>query len=276
VIVNGEYINQVSLSDRSVQFGDGCFTTLLVTKGIAEFWSAHRQRLMQGCERLSINFSAWELLEKSVYELSQKHNKAVLKVIISRGIGGRGYGTDESAVPSFFISQHAFPNHYLEWQAQGIALSLSPILLAKQPLLAGIKHLNRLEQVLIKQQLQHTTFDDVIVCDTDKHLVESSAANLFWCIGNTWFTPDLSQSGVDGVMRNQVLRYFKQQGIAVKLVKIGSEALLKAEQLFLCNSVMKVIPARNFQANPQAQVVHYEPKQLQELHHWLSLESSKK
>lgn len=275
VIVNGENNNQVSLSDRSVQFGDGCFTTLVVTDGIPEFWSAHKQRLKQGCDRLGIQFTAWQSLEMSVHQLAQQHTSAVIKIIISRGVGGRGYGTDNTVEPSYFVSQHGFPSHYDKWQEQGISVSLSPIYLAKQPLLAGIKHLNRLEQVLIKQQLQATTFDDLIVCDSDQNIVESSAANLFWRIGQEWCTPDLSYSGVDGVMRNLVMRYFEQQSISVKLVRIGLEAILNAEQVFICNSVMKVISVKNFQTTLQSQVVHYKHTQIQDLRNWLVLESRK-
>lgn len=271
--MNGEYNNQVNLSDRAVQFGDGCFTTLAANEGIPEFWPAHKHRLKQGCERLGIVFSEWESLENSVYKLSSQHDKAVIKVIISRGSGGRGYATDDTVKPNYFVSQHGFPLHYIEWQERGITMSVSPIYLAKQPLLAGIKHLNRLEQVLIKQQLQQASFDDVVVCDTDQNMVESSAANLFWRKGDTWYTPDLSCSGVNGVMRNQVLRYFEQHSITVKSVKSGTKALLDAEQVFICNSVMKVIPVKNFQTNPQAQVVHYQHIQLENLRKWLVSES---
>lgn len=261
------------MSDRSIQFGDGCFTTLAVTEGVPEFWTAHKNRLKQGCDRLGILFTAWESLENSVYELSSQQDKAVIKVIISRGSGGRGYGTDSTVKPNYFVSKHGFPSQYHNWQEQGISVSISPISLAKQPLLAGIKHLNRLEQVLIKQQLQHTTFDDVIVCDSDQNIVESSAANLFWRKGGDWFTPDLSHSGVDGVMRNQVLRYFEQQGVAVQSVKTGAEALLEAEQVFICNSIMKVISVNNFRTNPQAQVIQYEHIPLEKLRKWLVSES---
>jgi 4-amino-4-deoxychorismate lyase len=179
------------------------------------------------------------------------------------------------APPTYFVSQHEFPDHYQKWQEQGISVAVSPVLLAKQPLLAGIKHLNRLEQVLIKQQLQQTSFDDVIVCDNEQHIIETSAANLFWRKGSDWYTPDLTGSGVDGVMRNQLLRYFATHNNPATIIQTGLRAILAADEVFICNSLMKVVPVLNIQVTPDTQVIHYKPKQKIDMLNWLSLESRK-
>lgn len=258
-----------------MQYGDGCFTTVAVTSGVVEFWSLHKSRLQQGCDRLKIAFDNWPVVEQYINEISSTPDPIVIKVIISRGVGGRGYSTDPNAQSSFFISQHPFPAHYQQWQEDGISLTLSEVKLAQQPLLAGVKHLNRLEQVLVKQDLQLSQFDDAIVCDTQGHIVETSASNIFWYRDHQWYTPNLTECGVDGVMRNLILRYFAQQNLAVNIVKAKIDTIKKAESVFICNSLMKVIPVANFQTNEDYQMVHYTKFDPQHITQWLTEQTLK-
>ena len=162
--------------------------------------------------------------------------------MITRGSGGRGYHPEGAVNPRFIITHHPLPTHYSDWQRKGISVTTSPIELALQPLLAGIKHLNRLEQVLIKQALAKTPFDDAIVCDTRQQVVESSMGNLFWYNKDVWYTADLSGAGVEGVMRNLVLDVMQQIGQEVLIVKQGIHTLFSAQEIFVCNALMKLVP----------------------------------
>ncbi|MFT4995482.1 MAG: 4-amino-4-deoxychorismate lyase [Paraglaciecola sp.] len=246
MIVNGQPQTQLNIADRALQYGDGCFTTLAVRHGRAELWAEHLIRLKLSCARLHIVFSDWNALHRDVKTLIKDQTEVVLKIIISRGEGGRGYGVLGVGQPSYILSLYAMPQHYQQWQGQGIDLGHSPIKLARQPLLAGIKHLNRLEQVLIKYELEQSPYLDAVVCDTDNMMVETSAANLFWRQGPLWFTPQLLNSGVEGLMRNVVMDIFKQNAVAIQAVSAGVSSLQQAQEVFICNSLMGVVPIKSF------------------------------
>lgn len=241
----------IAIADRALQYGDGCFTTIAYRNSQLEHFDAHIKRLKKACQVLFIEFEAWHSLIASVHQSLKQPVPAtadcVIKIIISRGQGGRGYSPQGCDNPNFIISQHVMPSHYQQWQSAGIPLTISPIKLAKQPLLAGIKHLNRLEQVLIKQALLATDYLDALVCDTENILIESSIANVFWYENNTWFTPSVNDCGVAGVMRQTLLDVFKTKGVIVKQTQRAITDLAGIEEMFLCNSLMKVVPVTHIQ-----------------------------
>lgn len=234
--------DSIVASDRIVQYGDGCFTTMAVSGGEAELFSGHIQRLQLSCEKLFIPFDEWQSLQSKIKQIAQGVGNGGIKVIISRGKGGRGYSPQGAGEALCYLSTFSAPEHYQSWRKNGISLSLSPVTLAKQPLLAGIKHLNRLEQVLVKYHMQDSNSDDVIVCDTDGIMIETSAGNLIWEHDQQWFTPDLSQSGVAGVMCNAMMAFLQANNQIVQQIRVKPEALFSAQQLYICNSLMGVVP----------------------------------
>ncbi|WP_166422936.1 aminodeoxychorismate lyase [Paraglaciecola sp. 20A4] len=242
MIVNGLPAEQIDIADRATQYGDGCFTTMAVKQGEIELWKAHLERLKHTCERLYIPFTDWDELSRSAFNCAQNETLAVLKILISRGSGGRGYSPIGADKPVYIITLHPMPTQYKCWQEIGIELNVSNITLAKQPLLAGLKHLNRLEQVFIKRELALDAFHDCIVLDTDNMIIESSVGNLFWFHDNAWFTPSLCFSGVEGVMRNHIIEHFKQNAIDFYLCREGLNTIQSAIEVFVCNSLMGVVP----------------------------------
>ncbi|MDN4503339.1 aminodeoxychorismate lyase [Alteromonadaceae bacterium BrNp21-10] len=237
----------LSVSDRAVQYGDGCFTTIAVVNAKAQLCEAHIKRLQHACERLYLPFALWQQLASEIASTANQLDNGVIKVLISRGSGGRGYDPIPATSPHYIISTHVLPPHYSQWQQQGIELELSNISLGKQPLLAGIKHLNRLEQVLIKRQQVLNQWQDVLVTDTDGMMVETSAANLFWQNNGSWYTPDLHYCGVEGVMRNKVIEVMKNNGINVLEVRMPVSQLTSASAVFITNSLMNIVPVIQFQ-----------------------------
>lgn len=241
--VNGQQQQYVDASDRVVQFGDGCFTTLLVDNNKPIMLLAHIERLKQGCEALFLPMPNWQWLENHIIDIAANEpSKGVIKVIISRGTGGRGYSSKGCITPTIITSSSLYPSHYINQQQSGILLGLSPILLGKNPMLAGIKHLNRLEQILIKHHLETTKFDDVLVCDNEGYLIEANASNLFWRKGHSIFTPDLTASGVNGIMRQRVLQFAKQHSWDICVVKEKPQTLYCADEIWLTNALMPIIP----------------------------------
>jgi 4-amino-4-deoxychorismate lyase len=246
ILINGQPQNSLSAADRAVQYGDGIFTTIKVAEGKPEYWPLHYQRLVKGLQTLGINFDSWKEVQAAVDIMAREATSAVLKLLISRGLGGRGYQAPKTQHPIWILSLHPMPAHYQQWQEQGIELGLSEIQLARQPQLAGIKHLNRLEQVLVKLHAPESGPEDMLVCDTQGMMVECSAANLFWQNNGLWYTPDLHYAGVAGVMRQRILEHFAGRGNSVIQVQAPPSVLAQAQAVFICNSLMGIVPVKRF------------------------------
>ncbi|MEB6378903.1 aminodeoxychorismate lyase [Leclercia adecarboxylata] len=245
-LINGIKQAQLPASDRAFQFGDGCFTTARIVAGKVCLLEAHLQRLQTACEKLFIPFVQWAALKNEMAGQAKDVERGVLKVIISRGSGGRGYSAAGCSEPVRILSVSAYPAHYDRWRAEGIALTLSPVRLGRNPQLAGIKHLNRLEQVLIRSHLEQTDADEALVLDSEGVITECCAANLFWRQGKNVFTPRLDQAGVNGLMRQFCLRQLAHSGFPVVEVQACEAALNDADEIVVCNALMPVVPVRQY------------------------------
>lgn len=245
-LINGTEQRQLAASDRAIQFGDGCFTTARILAGQIQFAPAHIQRLRLACERLFIPFHDWDLLAQEMASLAQGKVDGVVKVILSRGGGGRGYSAAGCDSPTRILSVSARPAHYARWQREGVTLALSDVCLGRNPMLAGIKHLNRLEQVLIRAGLEQAGADEALVLDSDGWITECCAANIFWRQGPEVFTPRLDYAGVDGIMRQYCMRQLASSGFRVVEVNARQQALAQAEEVVICNALMPVVPVRQW------------------------------
>lgn len=244
VWINGALQETVVARDRAVQFGDGCFTTARILGGKVVSQDAHLSRLKAGCERLLIPNVDWDALADEMQRAAATRSVGVLKAILSRGTGGRGYSAQDCEQPTRMIFLSAYPAHYQRLQQTGATLALSTVRLGKNPRLAGIKHLNRLEQVLIRTELDQTGADEALVLDSDGSLVECCAANLFWRKGEAVFTPDLSQCGVSGIQRQKVIQRLHVLGMPVREVSLPVQTLADAEEVFITNALMPVLPVK--------------------------------
>ncbi|MEJ5067511.1 aminodeoxychorismate lyase [Enterobacter sp. MYb186] len=245
-LINGIPQETLPASDRAIQFGDGCFTTARIAAGQVCLLDAHLKRLQKSCEKLLIPYVAWAELEREMVELAQGNDRGVLKVIISRGSGGRGYSAANCLHPVRILSVSAYPAHYDSWRSEGIVLTLSPVRLGRNPQLAGIKHLNRLEQVLIRTHLEQTSADEALVLDSEGFITECCAANLFWRQGKEIFTPRLDQAGVNGLMRQFCLQQLAHSGYRVVEVYAQEAVLAEADEMMVCNALMPVVPVRQY------------------------------
>jgi 4-amino-4-deoxychorismate lyase len=255
-LINGEFSANLPVNDRAVQFGDGCFTTARVNDGSVRFTEQHIGRLQQACEKLLIPFSEWSLLEKEMQQLAAGEQHAVLKVMITRGGGGRGYSAAHCLHPTRILSVSAYPSFYSQWREQGISLALSPVQLGINPHLAGIKHLNRLEQVLIRTHLEQTQAQEALVLDSDGWLTECCAANLFWRKGSQVFTPYIDKSGVNGTMRQHIIACLANSAWQVTEVRETVDSLAQADEVLICNALMPIIPVN------QAESWRFESREL--------------
>jgi len=254
--INGQQQNEIAVSDRGLQFGDGGFTTARIEAGQIQLLPMHIQRLQQASARLLLPELDWPLLTAEMQQAAASTVQGVLKVILTRGSGGRGYSGQGCSQATRIITVSAYPTHYSDWQQQGIRLALSPVMLGRNPLLAGLKHLNRLEQVLIRQHLDNTDAQEALVLDTAGLLVECCAANLFWRKGQQVFTPSVNQAGVDGIMRRHILALLAESPYQAQVVEQPLIALADADEVLVSNALMPILPVN------QAEQWQYSSRQL--------------
>ncbi|MBT0723326.1 aminodeoxychorismate lyase [Rosenbergiella sp. S61] len=241
-LINGVKTSQLSSLDRGLQFGDGCFTTAKVNAGKVCHLAQHLARLARDSQRLGIHFDAWTQLEQEIVALAQHSALGVVKILLTRGVGGRGYSSAGCTDTQRILSLTSYPTHYAAWQQQGVTLITSPIPLGRNPYLAGIKHLNRLEQVLIKNHLDSQQAQEALVLDSQGHIVECCAANIIWRKGLQLFTPALTHCGVEGIMKGLVIEALQAEGYHCSHVIQAPAALEQADEVIICNALMPVLP----------------------------------
>ncbi len=229
----------INPQDRGLLYGDGLFTTLAALPQRPLCWEQHWQRLRDGCQRLNIPAPAQADLECRLYSLCDALSQpAVIKILITRGVGGRGYNPPAAAQPNLLVSQHPglnYPAHF--WQ-QGVKVRLCRTRLAIQPRLAGIKHLNRLENVLARSEWDNAEIAEGLMLDMHEHLVEGTMSNLFFVQHGCLCTPSLQECGVAGVMRGLILQAAQQLAIPTRISHFSLAALYAAAEVFLSNSLI--------------------------------------
>ncbi|EKF75202.1 4-amino-4-deoxychorismate lyase [Alcanivorax hongdengensis A-11-3] len=230
--------------DRGLAYGDGVFETLRVTAaGQVPLWPLHRQRLQAGCAALGIPLELSRLEQALADQLSASAGQGgVLKLIVTRGVGGRGYLPPASPVPNWFWQHGALPVWADSLRREGLTLGLCSTPLYPEPL-AGFKHLNRLPQVQARREVARQGWHEGLLLSAHRQPLEATAMNLFARIDGHWWTPDLAAAGagVGGVMRQWLLQHLAGQ---VRCDLRPLSQLRTAEAVFLCNSVVGVLPVR--------------------------------
>ncbi len=245
VWINGVPCQQISVLERVVNYGDGCFTTIRVQHRKPLLWPQHIARLQQSVRRLQLPEPDWSVLDRQIKNLADSIEEyGVLKVMLTRGQGGRGYSPHLTHSPLVIVTQSAFPTHYHQWREQGIVVGDADQRLSITPMLAGLKHNNRLEQVLLKQEVETKQWDEAIVLDANHYIAEGVTANLFWQQNDQLFTASLAQSGVWGLMRQQVCEWAKATGISLSYVDEPISVLENATAIFFTNALMGAVPVR--------------------------------
>ncbi|GAB3107476.1 aminodeoxychorismate lyase [Aestuariicella hydrocarbonica] len=242
ISVNGQLGPSVSALDRGLAFGDGVFESMRLLKGQLPLWSYHRSRLVEGCQRLSIPVditSVENWVQKLISDAAAEKAEGVLKIIVTRGAGGRGYGIDPTLVPTVVCSLHPPPPAL---SRQPVNLHLCQQRLSINPVLAEIKHLNRLENILLKAECQKAGFEDGLVMDADERVVETTSSNVFLERDGQLYTPSLKNCGVDGVMRRFIINeLLPVLNINVEIAAIDLTSLPTFNSVFVCNSVRGIV-----------------------------------
>jgi 4-amino-4-deoxychorismate lyase len=249
MLVNGLPGNTISIRDRGLLYGDGVFRTLRAVSGSALHWSLHYLKLQHDCAKLDIACPDEALLLDELERVLAQHPDGVVKLIVTRGEGARGYAPSTDTQPTRIWDCSPQPDYPAEWATQGVKAHVCQIRLPDQPRLACVKHLNRLENVLAAAELRDAQAIDPdiaegLLLDAEGHLIEGTRSNLFAVLQGHLVTPDLSRCGVAGIQRGRVMAWALQHGQALQVRDIGLEEALQADELFLVNSVIGLWPIR--------------------------------
>lgn len=245
-LVNGETSAHVGIDDRGLQYGDGLFETIVVVRGAPLLWEQHLDRIQRGAARLGIAAPAAALLKSEAAQLCRGVEYGVLKIIISRGAGSRGYAAPTPAASNRVVTLWTQTAPDRTRADTGVNVRLCRTRLGQNPALAGLKHLNRLEQVLARAEWG-TDYAEGLMQDSGGDVIEGTMSNLFLVLDGTLATPDLSRCGVEGVMRGIILARAADLGVPPRIRPVSLEDVHRADELFLTNSVIGVWPVARFE-----------------------------
>jgi len=241
--INGEPVANmaaaVNLEERGLHYGDGLFETMLLRQGNVAAFERHMQRLAVGCERLAIAQQDGNAIEQEIKTLVRQTSQGIVKLIVTRGGGGRGYRGVAGATSNRMLMLYPYTP---EIAPAPLTVRWCTTRLARNPLLAGVKHLNRLEQVLAQREWQDASIGEGLMLDLEDELVCATAGNLFVATEGALCTPDLRFSGVRGTMRARVLDVARELGYAVEECALRPQQLLDATEVFVTNAVRGIRP----------------------------------
>ncbi|MEO1765632.1 aminodeoxychorismate lyase [Thiobacter aerophilum] len=244
MLVNGVAADTVAVLNRGLMYGDGVFRTLRVVGGRPRYWARHYRRLVADCSRLAITPPEEALLKEELDRLIRSAPDCVVKIVVTRGEGGRGYAPPREAHPTRILLKTALPTYPPHYWETGVRLHLCRLRLAHQPRLAGIKHLNRLENVLARAEWSDPDVPEGLLLDVEGNVIEGTMTNLFMRQGARLITSDLSRCGVAGVTRECILEVAPHLGLTSEERSFGLAELFAADEVLVCNSLIGLWPVR--------------------------------
>lgn len=235
---------RLSANDRGLAYGHGLFETLELREGQLPHWPRHWRRLAEGCRRLGLPVPDRDALGGALLAEGPASGRHVLKLILTAGTGGRGYRPPPVIEPVRVVSRHPWPIYPESHTEHGVIVRHCRTRLPVDPLLAGLKHLNRLHQVLARAEWQDEGIAEGLMSDADGQVIEGTMSNVFWIEDGTLLTPDLGRCGVAGIMRERILDWASATGIETLIEPLAPDRLRQADGLFICNSVIGLWPVR--------------------------------
>jgi len=237
---NGAPTAGVPLSNRAIAYGDGLFETIRVEHHRASLLRRHLRRLARGCERLGMRIDG-AALDREIAAVLDDHGSGVMKIIVARESDERGYAVPAHADAARLLQ--FFPREFTAdaRNSEGVAVRICRLRLSEQPALAGLKHLNRLEQVLARSEWDDPAIAEGLMLDSSARLVEGITSNLFLVRDGVLSTPDLKRCGVAGILREVIL---EQLAPGARVTDLSLDDMVAADEVFLCNSVAGIWPVR--------------------------------
>lgn len=253
-LIDGGQETACDVRDRGLHYGDGLFETLAVRDGAMPLWDSHMRRLAAGCAALQLPLPDTDQLRSEAERLCDGIGRGVLKLVLTRGPGPRGYRIDHANVrPTRLLLLYRPPLWSEACWRDGVTVRLCRTRLGSNPVLAGIKHLNRLEQVLARDEWSDSGIFEGLMMDREGRIIDGTMSNVFLCRDGELRTPAVSECGVAGVMRERVWRTARELGLRVEEGWITPDDLGLAEEIFLSNALFGVVPVSRVDGGPMRQ-----------------------
>ncbi len=239
-VINAKFNNKISINNRNLQYGDGIFETCVIKNNKLLFWHKHYQRLKLGCDKLNIANVASTIYIRDIKKLVNRSNikNGVIKIILSRGNSKRGYSY--SAIKPVRIVTISKLVHI---HNDSFELSICTSGYGSNSALSGIKHCNRLENILASADI---TTNDCIMLDNN-NVISTTCANIFIVKNNILITPDTSNCGINGTRRDIILELATSINISYKIDKITIDDINSADEIFITNSILGIQKITKFQ-----------------------------
>lgn len=243
-LIDGIAADDSWLDERAFQFGDGLFETIAIVDGVPCLWDAHMARLSDGCRRLQLPIPDQYLLHDESLRLAAGRARAVLKIFWTAGRSERGYRRPSDVQPRRMlrVSQWNHPVRPAFWSVR-----LCRHRLGENPSLAGIKHLNRLDQVLARAEWDDAAFEEGLMLGQDGRVVCGTMCNLFLQAGDRLLTPCVRRAGIAGVVRGLALQIASDSGQVLEEDDVAIDAVHAADAVYLSNSLIGVVRVGRFE-----------------------------
>ncbi len=244
-LINGIASDYLNINDRSIHYGDGLFETILCDNNKLYYWQQHFQRLQASAQQLKITCPQQQVLLDDIAKLldsneSKSKSACAIKIIISRGAGERGYKFSKNTTTNrFVLLSDLEPDHSSLLSHQ---LLSGELFICKQQVsinenLAGLKHLNRLENVMARSEWD-ASYIDGLMLNANRHVIEGTMSNLFAVREGQLFTPGLKLSGVNGIMREMIIDLASKSNIKTSITDLTIDDLNAMDELFISNSLI--------------------------------------
>lgn len=246
IIVNGAAAEAIAVTDRGLAYGDGVFRTLLWRNSAPVAWARQYGKLGRDCAALGIPCPAEATLATELERAAAGIRDLAVKIIVTRGSGARGYAPPQPCSPTRIVMTSSLPEYPGDFATEGIEVRLCRTRVASQPRLAGVKHLNRLENVLARGEWSDPGVPEGLLMDEDGHIVGGTMTNLFLVESTGLVTPALARAGVAGVTRERLMEMAAARGVNCREENVDRERLATAQEVLLVNSLVGVWPVRAF------------------------------
>jgi 4-amino-4-deoxychorismate lyase len=245
VRVNGRVANQVSALERGLHYGDGLFETIACAGGQPRVLGRHLRRLAAGCARLGIEAGDLTGLAQEVRKLASEVARSVVKVLVTRGPAlARGYGVSGREQATRILLRYPWPEDDPALALQGVRVRIAAQRLGENPALAGLKHCNRLEQVLVRREWSDAEISESLIFSSAGALISGTMSNVFLVHDSTLLTPRVDRCGVAGIMREVVLEAAAALGVPAAERVLDEGDLARAQELFLTSALTGIRPVR--------------------------------
>ena len=242
----------ISSGDRGFLYGDGIFETLRSYDGEPFKLAEHMERMRHSAKELMIVFEYTNTeISEIIKKLIDKNNirNAYMRITLSRGAGGIGLGISNNHKPTLLIQIKSFTPYEKKLYNEGMSLVVSNCRRSTSCPISCHKTTNLLKSILLKEEANRKSAHEAIILNTDGYVAECVVSNVFMVSDGSVVTPSLDTNILPGITRRTVLDICRDSGIPVSEECFMIETLLKADEVFITNSLMEIMPVSRIEGS---------------------------